>query len=325
MAARHFFPLTVLLLSLATAAPVRADSDLSASAGGGQGGGLVQRLAASLRDAPNEARSDFALAVLDGLIEAYSREAERARMELRRGSHSRDLSRWVRAVDTMILDLQALLDTLQPATPVQISTPDSRTVYLIVDGSPVLLSGPRTGEQALLEQRVVEHFCSRNYCDDLLEGERFAPAVAEPADTQPPLWRFSDLGGPVCASGDGLELQFRDATDLGRKREVCTQLVTELRTLVAALRTSVASGTHIDWPRLSVTPDLYTGKQRLVLNAAGDSLPLSTPYLENAAAILKAVVPWLAAKVDDRQYNLVILNAETKLLTESEPNTTPPD
>jgi hypothetical protein len=313
MAARHFFPLALLLLSFTAAVPGRADSDFSSGAGAEQGSGLVQRLAAGLRDAPNEERSDFALAALEGLIDAYGREAERARVELRHGSRNGDLSRWVRGVDALVLDLQALLDALRPETPVQISTPDTRTVYLVVDGNPVLLNGPRTGEQGLLEQRVLDHFCSRNYCDDLLEGESFATAAAEAAVTAPPLWRFSDLGGPVCASGDGLELQFTDASDLGRKREVCTQLVGELHSLVSTLRTSIAGGTHIDWQRLAVIPDLYTGEQQLVMNAAGDAVALSTPHLENAPAFLRAAIPWVAARVDDRRYNLVILNAETKL------------
>lgn len=303
-----------LMLSFATAMPVRSDNGLSATAAGTRGIGRIQQIAAGLREAPNEARADFALAALTGLIEAYDRETARARAELRSGSRNRDLARWIRGVNAMILDLQRLLDGLKPETPVRISTPDSHTVYLIVDGTPVLLNGPRTGEQGLLEQQVLDYFCSRNYCDDLVGGEHFESAVTEVTQAMPPLWRFSDLGGPVCASGDGLELQFSDATDLVRKREVCTQLVTDLHVLVATLRTSAAGGTRIDWPTLAVIPDLYTGEQQLVLNAAGDAVALSAPHLENAPAFLKAAMPWVAARVDDRQYNLVILRAETKLM-----------
>jgi hypothetical protein len=318
MAFQRLLAIIFLMLSFGAAGVAHGDAALP-------DGRPVYLLAAGLREAPNEARSDFALAALSALIEVYEREAMQARTELRSGSRNRDLARWIRGVDAMIRDFQAMLDQLRPETPVRISTPDRHSVYLVVDGRPVLLSGPRTGEQGMLEQRVVDEFCARNYCNDLLDGAHIATAAPEIVLPATPLWRFSDLGGPVCASGDGLELQFRDATDLGRKRDMCTQLVTELRSMVETLRVGVAGGIHIEWSQLAVVPDLFTGQQRLLMTSAGDSMPLSAPYLELAPEFLRAVMPWVAARVDDRQYNLVVLNAGAKLSALAGAQTLPAD
>ena len=284
----------------------------------------VPLLAARLKDAPLELRADFALVALSELIEAYSQEADRARAELRRTGGNRDLSRWVRAIDALIRELQGLLDALGPDMPVQIMGRDAQTVYLIVDGEPVLLSGPRASDRAMLEQRVLERFCSRNYCDDLFEDH--LPQVAASVTREPPpLWRFSDQGGPVCTSGSGLELQFRSASDLRRKREICTHVVAELNSLITALRDSISDGKPVEWAHLAIHPDSGTDLQRAVFNAAGDYLLLPLPSLSGAQQFFTASLPWVAARVEDRRYNLVILNAEEKLgLSTAEPGNADP-
>lgn len=284
----------------------------------------VHLLAARLKDAPLEARADFALVALSELIEAYGRESARARAELRRTGGNSDLSRWVRAVDGLVQELQGVLDAISSETPVQISGRDAGTVYLIVDGIPVVLSGPRVADRADLEQRVLDRFCSRNYCDDLFENEpAHAPSPAKPESH--PLWRFSDQGGPVCATGDGLELQFRNASNLRRKREICSRVVAELNSLITALRGSISEGKPVEWEYLAIRPDPGTDLQRVVFNVDGDYLLLPLPALSAEQQFFAASLPWVAARVEDRRYNLVILNAEEKLgLPDEEPENAGP-
>jgi hypothetical protein len=311
MVSRNLFPRIILWLCCAsgTAAPA---GELPTDSSQLRTEYSVHLLAAHLKDAPLEMRADFALAVLSELIAAYSRETVQARAALRHTGGNRDLSRWVRAVDGLILQLQGLLDALSAETPVQISERDAETVYLIVGGSPVLLNGPRTSDRAMLEQRVLERFCSRNYCDDLFEDELpHAPASA--TQESAPLWRFSDQGGPVCASGDGLELQFRNASDLEHKREICKRVVAELNSLITALRINISDGKPVEWNYLAIDPDPGTDLQRVIFSAAGDYLLLSLPSLSGAQRFFRASLPWVAARVEDKRYNLVILNAEDKL------------
>jgi hypothetical protein len=269
-------------------------------------------LARRLEAAPPALRSDFALAVLSELIQAYRREADRARAESRPTQPGGGLSRWAVAVDALVLDLKRLRDGLVADTQVQINTRDARTLHLIVDGSPVLLNGPVTGGESLLEQRVLERFCSRNDCNDILEEQWLAAPASAMPDARP-LWRFSDYTGPVCASGDGLELQFRDASNLEQKRAACRRILAELNTLVRGLRTEVSSGTTVDWNRLAILPAVGAAPRRIVLNESGDHVLMSVPALAGARRLFEQVLPWLAAKVAYKRYNLVVLNADTKL------------
>jgi hypothetical protein len=141
----------------------------------------------------------------------------------------------------------------------------------------------------------------------------------------PPLWRFSDQGGPVCASGNGLELQFRSTSDLGQKREVCTRVVAELNRLITALRDSISDGKPLEWGSLAIYPDSGTDLQRVVFNAGGDYLLLPLPSLSGVPQFFTATLPWVAARVEDKRYNLVILNAEEKLgLSTAEPGNVDP-
>ena len=223
-----------------------------------------------------------------------------------------DSSRWTVAVDALVRDLQQLLEELLPETPVQVSAQHAEALCVIVNGSPVLLAGPRASEKAALEQRVLERFCGRNDCSDLAGDRRSRISAAERAGS-PALWRFNDPAGPVCASGDGLELQFRNDANLEQKREACTRIMAELNVLENWLRGRIRNGQTVDWNRLAIESGTGTNLQRIVLNGQGDFVLMSLLALEKAPKLFVQVLPWLAARVADKRYNLVILNAGPKL------------
>lgn len=278
----------------------------------------IHTLALSLGDAPAPLRADFALAVLSELVLVYEKEAERARTEVRQQAADRELLRWSRAVEGMVADLQSLADRLSPEAPVLVTSVDADTVYLVVDGAPVLLTGPNNREDAALEARVLQRFCGRNDCRDLLQESQFARPPRAEAE-EPPVWRFGDTAGPVCATGDGLEFQFRDASSLAAKRETCSRIVAELATLAAALKLEIGNGTRIDWNRLTLRPAGGTDLQHVVLNTEGDYLLMPLPTLEDAPELFRLVLPWLAARVAGKRYNLVVLNTERLLQLPAQP------
>jgi hypothetical protein len=117
----------------------------------------------------------------------------------------------------------------------------------------------------------------------------------------------------VCASGDGLELQFRNDANLQEKREACAQIIVELNVLANRLRSMLRTGKTVDWNRLVIQPTSGTDLQRVVLNGDGDYVLMSLPSLGKAHTLFVQTLPWLAARVGDKRYNLVILNADTKL------------
>jgi hypothetical protein len=111
-----------------------------------------------------------------------------------------------------------------------------------------------------------------------------------------------------------LEFQFQNASDLNEKREACTRIVAELNTLATALNRKIGSGTAVDWNRLAIRPASGADVQHIVVNAGGDYLLMSAPSLEQSQELFRLVLPWLAAKVAGKRYNLVVLNTE-RLLT----------
>jgi hypothetical protein len=102
-------------------------------------------------------------------------------------------------------------------------------------------------------------------------------------------------------------------------------VVAELNSLITALRDSISDGKPVEWAHLAILPDSGTDLQRVVFNAAGDYLLLPLPSLSGAQQFFTASLPWVAARVEDRRYNLVILNAEEKLgLSTAEPGNADP-
>jgi hypothetical protein len=134
------------------------------------------------------------------------------------------------------------------------------------------------------------------------------------------LWRFGDAAGPVCASGDGLELQFQNTFDLKAKRDACSSIVAELNTLATALIQKIGSGTPVDWTHLKIRTASGAAVQHVTVNADGDYVLMSLPTLEASPELFRLVLPWLAAKVDGRRYNLVVLNTERLLMLPAHPD-----
>ena len=121
-------------------------------------------------------------------------------------------------------------------------------------------------------------------------------------------WTFSQRMGPVCETTDGLQFQFRNLENLGRKRDTCARVAEELSTLSAAIARHTAVGTRVDWSQLIIHP-LADGNDQVTLNREGDFLRLPLPYLAEREQLLIITRPWLAAKVQGTPYTLVILHA----------------
>jgi hypothetical protein len=107
---------------------------------------------------------------------------------------------------------------------------------------------------------------------------------------------------------DGLEFQFRDMSEIRKKRAACSQIVAELYALVAALVRKRDLGSVVDWDVLEIIPIAGNEVHRVVLNA-GDAMQLSLPGLASSRDLFRAVRPWLAARISGREFHLVVLNA----------------
>jgi hypothetical protein len=256
-------------------------------------------------------RADFAVAAIAEMVVDYYAEADRARREARSHARDRDLGRWAVAVDRYAAKLTAIANSVTPATPVTVTIGAENSISLDIDGTPVLVSSPRVREQSAFVQRVLDRFCNLYPCDDLIAEYRPPQPAVTTTDTET-YWSFSQRAGPTCSTGDGLEFQFQDMTDIGQKREACGKIVAELNALAAALVWSRSNGSRIDWNRLAIHALPGEDEHQVELAGDGSSIRLPLPALAATTRLFELVRPWLAAKVSGQSaYRLVVINADS--------------
>lgn len=280
----------------------------------------LTRLADSLVDAPAPLRADLAQAALLELSTAYAREAQRARADLQRIPGKSDLRRWANAIDNLAADYASLAATIIPMTPVDVSIGPDHDLHLTVNGKPVVVAGPRPREQAALERRILENYCTLNLCDPdtyantaVSMGSSIAISVSPYAsdangNAVVTRWSFSPIG-PSCGTDDGLEFQFTNADALRQKRTLCTAIVTELQQLAALITQQAADGIAIDWNALRIEP-IGSEAQQVNLNSGGTRIDMSLPFLVALPELFELARPWLAAKVRGEIFHLVLINAD---------------
>lgn len=255
-------------------------------------------------------RADFAVAAIAEMVVDYNAEANRARREARSHAGDRDLGRWAVAVDTYAAKLTIIANSVTPDTPVTVAIGADNSISLDIDGTPVLVSSPRVREQSAFEQRVLDRFCTLYPCDDLIAEYRPAQTTVTTTDTQT-YWSFSQQAGPTCSTGDGLEFQFQDMTNIGGKRKACDSIVKELNALATALAWNLSNGNRIDWNRLAIHTLPGGEEHQVELAGGGSTIRLPLPALAETSRLFELVRPWLAAKVGGQpDYRLVIINAD---------------
>jgi hypothetical protein len=266
----------------------------------------------ALGDAPEPMRADFAVIAIAQMAEAHSAEAERARREATQLSQERDPGRWAGAVDAYAAELRALANRVSPETALVIRTGPSNTVYLMIDGTPVMVNGPLAAQQAAFEQQIIERFCDLYLCEELLAGYQAPLPVSRP-DKSVTQWSFSQNAGPVCSTADGLEFQFRDMENLSGYRAACARVVAELDTLARGIERSRSGGVRVDWNRLAIQAVPGSEHHQVTLNTAGAAILAPLPGLAATPQLFTLLRPWLAARVSGKNYRLVVINADRQL------------
>jgi hypothetical protein len=267
------------------------------------------RFAMALSDTPTPVRVDFAVAAVSEMVIAHRNEADRARQDARNNIAGRSPARWALAVDAYAADLLAVVNNVTTGTPVVIEIGPENNVTLNIDGKPVMVSFPKTLQQAVFEQRVIERFCNLYRCEDLV-AEYHRADLPPQLKYSAPRWSFSEQAGPVCATDDGLEFQFQDRVNLGQKRKACSQIVAELNAVAELIAENLSDGVRIDWNRLAIHPLTGEDQHLVELDGEGGSIRMTLPALAATTQLFILVRPWLAAKVKNNGIRQVVVNAD---------------
>ena len=277
--------------------------------------GLVQaedtrfsRTAQALVVAPEESQVDFARVSLLALYDSLRAEAALALEELPDAPQPARLHSWARGVEAYSEGLLIMLEALEFGDLPRIHVYPRGQVALTVQQQRVMLSHPRSAQQAALEQAILEDFCSRRHCAAL------TAALVEPVPLtigHSPLvvaWSFS-VDGPVCSSRS-LALAFDMQASLPAVRMLCEKFFAELGALVLGIAGQLKHGVAVEWQALAVQ-GLARREQDLVrLNAQGDSLLLALPLLRDYPAALQAALPWARALLNGQELPLILQAVE---------------
>jgi hypothetical protein len=273
---------------------------------------LLQHIARLVLDSPLPMRRDFTWLAITEMANMYGEEAERARLESRHTKRARDAAKWAASVDSYAARMQAMADAITPDTSIEIAIGTDKSINLYVAGEPVILTGAFSGQQDVYEQRVIEQFCVLYLCERLLVeldiSTRGKEVMQRKRTASAAYWSFSQYAGPVCMSADGLEFQFREMTDMNRKRAACNQVVAELYTLVDALARSNNRGIPVDWAGVQIQPIADSEGHQVVLNGA-EHIRLPLAALAASKELFRLVRPWIAARAQGEDFQLVVLNA----------------
>lgn len=272
--------------------------------------GFPQVVQAYARDPA--AKSQFAVTALTEMALALSVEADLARSQLASPGSDPGLSRWVISVERYIDELLRLAQSIAIDTPIKLMTGPEGHLFLLLRGQSIVVSAPRMELQSSFEQRVVQQFCSQYPCERALERASGRAMVTRAGIGAPPRWSFS-ADGPSCNSDDGLVLEFESMANLTDKRELCLQLVGELRSIAAGIERLQADGVMVNWSRLAVHGIPGSEEHQLDVNAGGEALRLSLPTLAAHPELLQEVQPWLHARAAKQPHTLVLAVPEALL------------
>lgn len=261
-------------------------------------------------------RAELSLIAIEAMTAAYRAEAQRARQDMRKKPADRGLAGWISAVDDMSRELQTLAGAVSATSQVIIGVNQENSVYLVIDGRPLIVNGPRIHEQTQLEQQIVERFCVAHPCDQWLAGASDSGSV--PGEAPPEvetLWSFSGHAGPLCESSDGsLGFQFTSMTNIGWKRRQCQRVVTDLHILAQSIVRRKQGGSVPQWSYVRLLPAGDGRVQRVELNHKGDYIEAYLPALAANDRLFPMLRPWLQGRVENRPVTLRIDDAEQSLL-----------
>ena len=254
----------------------------------------------------------FTAVTLQALLDAYAEELDRAALETPSTPARRaKLARWRSATRGLIGRLEDAQTRLGQGAAFSIQVDPRHQIVLLIDGQPIVVSGPRGGTESAISARVERDYCAYQDCSML--DDAAADAIREMIAAAGN-WVLSQRRPPAYEIGDQLRCKFADIADRERKARTCAQLHRELQELLTGLQRANGRGYRIDWPQLALVPAITAPRVNVVVNGVGDYLPMTLPLLRAAGqADWASIRSWLQRMHAGDPHPLVITGTERYL------------
>ena len=291
-----------LVVPAASRAPVKMTRPPSA---------FVQ-LAATVSRAPAAERVDFARTAILTMADQYWVEVDKARAQLHADPERRRKAlRWSAATLEYLHQLYDTADLIDDSTLVEIVPGAGDSVHLIVNGAPVVLSGPRIGDPDSLGREIVSAFCRLRPCVvDAPVAPESLRSDGEVSGNSGSGWSFADGAGTTFVTGDGIHFMFSSIQDRERKQKAALALAHDVRQIANALTDVAIQGYEIEWDRMRLSDSPVAGEHKLMVNRRGDYLLLRIPSLGRSTAFFTTSLSWIRARVEGRKLTLFVPQAE---------------
>ena len=273
------------------------------------------QLAATVSKAPAAERAAFARTAILTMADQYWQEVGKVRSQTHLDAkHRRKASRWSAATLEYLDRLYNTADLINEFSLVEIVPGVGESVHLIVDGAPVVLSGPRIGDPDALGQEIVREFCRLRPCVlDTFVGHETKRSVRDVPNASRSGWSFADGAGTTFVTDDGIHFIFDSVRDRELKQKAAMSLMQDVRKIAAALMDISEQGYSIDWERIRLDDLSVAGEHKLIVNRRGDYLLLRVPSLGQSSAFFRTSLSWIKARVEGRNLTLYIPRAELVL------------
>ncbi|MEQ8660500.1 MAG: hypothetical protein RLW62_06755 [Gammaproteobacteria bacterium] len=262
-------------------------------------------LVAHLATAHPVERLRFAAIALDELAAAYGAELDAAAADRRRNDDAANLARWRAGARASIARLHATAAELAHAPDVRLFIDPGDTLRFVLTGRTVLIDAPRVSGPDALNARIARRYCERAACPENIMS---AADLAAPR-----VWTSWSFGANVPAlleTSSGLDFRFADLQDMGARKRHGRELVSALERSARLLAWHRERGLVVDWPLLHLAPAPDGDGSALVVNAAGDWLPVPLAW---RALPREPLARWYQARVAGRRYRHVFGDGERLL------------
>lgn len=246
-------------------------------------------------------RLQFAAVALDELVQAY--RAELGTKALARGGDPGSVARWRGAVNDEIAYLERLANRLLTTADVIILKEPGPVLRLVIGVESVLIDAPRVSEPLALAARLIERYCARRTCPE--NTFRRQGSVQTWAS-----WSFSDHAPPLLDTSSGLAFRFADTARLRARQDAAIEMIDALERAAAALQWHRAQGVTVDWDSFHLARLPANGTTVIVVNGAGEYLPLDLSWREFPQA---ALIRWFRARLEGGERRQLIEDAEAVL------------
>ncbi|MGI9333901.1 MAG: hypothetical protein ACR2RL_12195 [Gammaproteobacteria bacterium] len=260
------------------------------------------------------ARVDFARVAVAEMAREHDETLSRVRSKGGRTRKDRSRhARWLANMWPFVDGLYALIDAIDFGAAVDVVVLAEGTVQIVVDDRNLIVSALDINQPEVLEARIVSEFCVLYYCEFSAYGlAQDLERVYDPVGSEG-RWSFARGFASTFETHDGLRFMFTDVKNKPVKEQACLTVARELRMVAEQIGYATSSGYQVDWRYVHVRTDPATAEQHVVINKAGDFIPLDLPGLSVAQGALSSALPWIKSRLRGEEHTQSFPGADALL------------